>query len=282
MPIDLNKIKSRLSAISATSNKSTHLWKPKAGKQVIRIVPYKYERSFPFIELKFHYGVGGKNYLSPTSFGNPDPIVEFAESLQSSGDKDSWKEGKKLEPKMRTYVPIVVRGEEDEGVKFWGFGKTVYEVLLNAIHDPDYGDITDPETGRDITVEFKDSDKTAKSLPETTILIKPKTSPLTNDDKLTAKLLDEQVEITSVFPEPTYEELKSAFTSWMNSGALEEVESSDRGAPDDEVPATTVKKTVVDDEVTATTVKEEVPPTVKAANKDEIKAKFDGLFKSKK
>ena len=70
-------------------------------------------------------------------------------------DWDRWIQGKRLEPKMRTFVPVVVRGREDEGVKFWGFGKTVYQELLSVISDPDYGDITDPLNGRDVNVEFK-------------------------------------------------------------------------------------------------------------------------------
>ncbi|MAP03164.1 MAG: hypothetical protein CMF85_05080 [Candidatus Marinimicrobia bacterium] len=53
--------------------------------------------------------------------------------------------GRSLMPKMRTFVPVIVRGEEAEGVKFWGFGKEVYQELLGVIADPDYGDITDPE-----------------------------------------------------------------------------------------------------------------------------------------
>ena len=40
-----------------------------------------------------------------------------------------------MEPKMRTYVPVLVRGKESEGVKFWGFGKLVYQELLGD----DYG-----------------------------------------------------------------------------------------------------------------------------------------------
>ena len=49
---------------------------------------------------------------------------------------------------------MIVRGEENEGVKYWGFGKTVYQELLSII-DPDYGDISDPVSGRDVVVEFK-------------------------------------------------------------------------------------------------------------------------------
>ena len=50
---------------------------------------------------------------------------------------------------MRTYAPVVVRGEESQGVKFWGFGKTVYQELFHNSH-PDYGDITDQVSGRDV------------------------------------------------------------------------------------------------------------------------------------
>ena len=50
-----------------------------------------------------------------------------------------------MEPKLRTFVPILVRGQEGEGIKFWGFGKTVYQEILGYIADPDYGDITDPK-----------------------------------------------------------------------------------------------------------------------------------------
>ena len=57
-------------------------------------------------------------------------------------------------PKMRTFVPVLVREEEAEGVRFWGFGKEVYQELLSVIADPDYGDITDATNGRDITIEF--------------------------------------------------------------------------------------------------------------------------------
>ena len=50
---------------------------------------------------------------------------------------------------------MIVRGEENEGVKYWGFGKTVYQELLSIIAS-DYGDISDVTvSGRDVVVEFK-------------------------------------------------------------------------------------------------------------------------------
>jgi hypothetical protein len=83
-----------------------------------------------------------------------------------------------MEPKLRTFVPVLVRGEEGEGVKFWGFGKTVYQEILGYIADPDYGDITDPSSGRDITIEYTSAEDAGTSYPVTTIRVKPNVTPL--------------------------------------------------------------------------------------------------------
>ena len=152
--MDIEQVKQRLTELQKTSSTANSFWKPQPGKTQIRIVPYKFNKDNPFIELYFHYTLGdNRTYISPVSFGRPDPINEFASKLKSTGDRDDWIQGKKLEPKMRTFAPVVVRGQEYEGVKFWGFGKTVYQEMLSFIADPDYGDITDSTAGRDIVVE---------------------------------------------------------------------------------------------------------------------------------
>ena len=69
--------------------------------------------------------------------------------------------------------------EKTQGVKFWGFGKTVYQELL-SITDPDYGDILDPINGRDVGVEFLTAEETA-SFPKTNIRVKPNQTPITED-----------------------------------------------------------------------------------------------------
>ena len=64
--MDLNAIKSRLNQLQTTNTRTSNLWKPSPGTQIVRIVPYKFNQDNPFIELYFHYDLGGKNYLSPT------------------------------------------------------------------------------------------------------------------------------------------------------------------------------------------------------------------------
>ena len=244
MAINLDAIRNRLNGLKNSSNRTSNIWKPEPGEHQIRIVPYTHNRENPFIELHFHYNLGKKSMLSPSSFGRPDPVLEFAKKLQQAGDKESWVAGKKMEPKMRTYVPVIIRGQENEGVKFWGFGKQIYQELLSFIADPDYGDITDLHEGRDIVVTVKSAEEAGKSYAETTIRIKPKQTPATENDAVIEKI-NNQPDITELYPEPTYEELKSQLLTWM--GNAEEQSQEVEYKKPAETPKQSVTKADVED-----------------------------------
>jgi len=195
--------------------------------------------------LYFHYDISKKSMLSPITFGNADPIVEFADKLKKTGDKEDWLMGRKIEPKMRTYVPVIIRGKESEGVKFWGFGKTIYTELLSIISDADYGDITDLMNGRDIDVEFTPAEG-AGAYPKTAIRVKPNTQPATEDKEIAQKIMN-QPEITDLFPEPSYDELEKALAEWMNpENADSDVEESAPAAEPAAAPASKPAATKVD------------------------------------
>jgi hypothetical protein len=72
--MDLNAIKNRLNQLQTTSNRTSNLWKPSPGSQVVRIVPYKFNKDNPFIELYFHYDLGGKK-IKVLNFG--DSVKQF-------------------------------------------------------------------------------------------------------------------------------------------------------------------------------------------------------------
>lgn len=219
MAIDLNAIRNRLNTLQTKVTKTDNLWKPQPGKQQVRILPYVHNPSNPFIELYFHFGFGGKNIISPSSHGEADPILEFAEKLKSTGNRDDYQLSRKLTPKMRTYVPVIVRGEESEGVKFWGFGKNVYQELLGFFADPDYGDLTDPVNGRDITVEFKTAAELGKTYPETYIRVKPNTTPI-SEDKNILEVVKDQIELPSMFKKVSYEEMEGMLKEWLDTGEV--------------------------------------------------------------
>lgn len=250
------------------------LWKPKEGVQNVRIVPYKFNPDSPFIELQFYYNLGGKHYLAPCTFGKPDPIQETVETLRSSGSNEEKAIAAKLAPVTRTYAPIIVRGEEDKGVRFWGFGVQVYKQLLKLMTNPKYGDITSWTDGRDIEVEFhkvsKKKNAKGESFPETTILCDPNTTPVVDPSRrdLMERLKD-QVDILQIFPLKSYDELKEAVEKWLHpTAAGNESDPTDVGDPTD-TAADTTSAPAVASSVSASPVGEDL------ANQ------FESFFKTK-
>ena len=225
--MDLNAIKKRLNQLQTTNNRTSSLWKPQPGKTQIRIVPYAFNKDNPFIELFFHYNLNNRSYLSPISFGRPDPIEEFAQKLKGSGSKEDYQLSRKLEAKMRTFAPVIVRGEEKQGVKFWGFGKTVYQELLSIIADPDYGDITDPVNGRDVVVEFISAEESGASFPKTNIRVKPNQTPISEEPDV-LELVKSQQDIKEIYQELSYDDLTEVLNEWLNPSDSDEEESNEK------------------------------------------------------
>ena len=247
--MDLDAIKSKLESLQNQTSTSNNFWKPEPGKQVVRIVPYKHNKDNPFVELYFHYNLGqNKTYMSPVSFG----------------DKDEWIQGKRLEPKMRTFAPVVVRGREDEGVKFWGFGKTVYQELLSVIADPDYGDITDPVNGRDIQIERQTPAEAGNQYGKTTVRVKPNQTPITESKEMLENVFKNQPNLTELYTEPSYDELKEALANYLN--------------PENETDTTTTSNGVT--VTTAPTTNTGTVTTSTTKKTDDVEDAFDSLFNS--
>lgn len=215
--MDISKVINKIAELEDKTLQRNLLWKPVAGTQQVRIVPYKHDKDNPFQELYFHYNLAKKTMISPITFGQPDPVQEMANRLKSTGSKEDYKLGKSLEPKRRTYVPVLVRGAESEGVKFWGIGNEVYMQLLKTIADPDYGDITDPIKGRDIVLEFEPA-KGVGTYPKTTVRIKPNSSPL-SDNRQIIQMLDQVPEVTSLWEMPSYAELEMHLKNYIDNPA---------------------------------------------------------------
>jgi len=235
MAIDFNKIKSKLQSIRNKNQKANIIWRPEKGKQSVRLVPYKKSPDFPFVELYFHYDLAGRTWLSPRTFGRPDPVVEYADKLKKSGDEALFQRGRELTPKKRTYSPVLVRGQEKEGVKWWGYGKQVHEELLALLDEGEFGDITDPVRGYDLTVEHKSAEELGASFPKTFIRPKAKPSQILEDpvdSNLLRMITEDQPDIMEVFPEPSYEQLTEALYNHLNPDAKES--SADEPAGPDE------------------------------------------------
>jgi len=222
--MDLSKIRGKLASIQKSTTKANNskefIFSPPEGETTIRIVPLKSNPDWAFFEAYFHYNFNKRTFISPISFGQPDPIHQFASELQESANsKEEWVQGKKLEPKLRIYAPVLIRGRENEGVQFWGFGQTIYESLLKLMDDDDYGDITNLKTGTDIVIDRKTAEQAGNDFGETTIRPKRNPSPVAPDDKLeeVIGLIKNQVDLSEVpyFTPPSYDEIKIQLDKYL-------------------------------------------------------------------
>jgi hypothetical protein len=228
--MDLNALKAKLDTLQSKPQQggkidySTIFWKPTIGKQQIRIVPSAYDASNPFTELKFYYGITNKVMISPSNFGDKDPIALFAGKLREGEyNKENYVLAKKLDAKNRIFVPVVVRGEEDKGTRLWQFGKQVYEELLALAVDDEIGDYTDIVGGRDLTIETVGPESTGTPYNKSSVRVRLKTSPLSEDSSQVESWTSEQPNPKEgLFKNYSFDEMKVALEKWLSP---EEVES---------------------------------------------------------
>lgn len=271
--MNIDAIKQRLNSLQSTNTPGKKekidytkvYWKPKQeGKYQIRIVPSKLNPQNPFQEVFVHYGFSKFPIYALTNWGEKDPIVEFAAQLRKTNDRENWVLAKKLDPKMRVFAPVIVRGEEEKGVRLWEFGKEIYMQLLGIAEDEDYGDYTDINEGRDFTVEAIKGDIGGRQGLKTSIRIKPKTTPLSADASLIENFITEQPTLLEIQRKNTYESIKETLQSWLSPEEPEEGAIID---DEDEVEA----------ELEAAPVKNyalKTPATTKTSKAE----KFDALF----
>jgi hypothetical protein len=123
---------------------------------------------------------------------------------------------KKITPKMRVFAPVIVRGEEQMGVRLWEFGKEIYTQLMNIAMNEDYGDYTDIQDGRDFVVEAVDAEVAGRKGIKCNITPRVKTTPLTDDADAVNTWLEEQPDILAINKHHTYESLNEIFQKWAN------------------------------------------------------------------
>jgi len=214
MGIDMEKIKARLSSLTNPGGDGKSVfWRPQDGEQVIRIVPNA--DGDPFKDFFFHYNVGkNSGFLCPKkNFGDNCPVCSFVKTLFNDGDPDSIKMAKSLTARQRFFAPVIVRGEEDEGVRLWGFGKTAYQELLNLVLNPDYGDITDITEGTDLVLVY--GKPPGAQYPQTNITPRRKTSHLSKDEATTAKWLEEIPDYDGLFEAKSSDEIKAILDEFL-------------------------------------------------------------------
>ena len=233
MAFNVDAIRKKLADLSGKNNKKNLMWRPEEGKTyTVRFVPLPNSSDGSGLrDMWFYYGIGNNSgLLSPHQFGHPDPFQELINKLRSDDSKDSYELAKKLYPKMRAFAGVVVRGEEDKGVRIWSFGKTVYQEILNLMLDSDYGDIMDPKKGYDVKVSCEKL--AGKQFADTNVRPRPNPSHLNEDSAKVKEWLSNVPNLDDIYSEKSYDELTKILNDWINPPTQGQ-ESSDgfRGQP---------------------------------------------------
>jgi len=225
MAIDIKKMREKLNALHTKGGGgATKFWKVPDGESVIRIVPTP--DGDPFKEFHFHYNVGGENgFLCPKkNFGDECKVCEFVSALYKGSEEDKVN-ARKLVSKQRFVSPILVRGEEDKGVQLFSYSKKVYEALLQLVLNPDYGDISDSKEGIDLVITYG---KTQGAMfPTTTVTPRRRSSPLVEDKKQMAELLETNVDFANLFERKSPEQVSQALDRFLSGDDAGEDDTSE-------------------------------------------------------
>lgn len=228
--LNMDAMKARLDDEQQSGNYSnTDYDKLVQGKNVRRVLWPKGDSENFFSEGYLHFGLGedGKRVVTcPKTFNskNKCPICEYVEQLQKSKSKEDKKLADDIKAKRRIYINVLNRDSDDEEdtPKVLPIGVTILKGLLEAICDPDYGDITDPETGRDVTIS-----RTGQGLKtEYSVLPKPK-STVASDTSDPDEIEENMTDLESLFIEKSYEELEAILNG------EDEEDDSDNSSEDD-------------------------------------------------
>jgi hypothetical protein len=123
----------------------------------IRILPTS-DGSSPFKEVNFHeIQVDGKwtKLYDPAQEGKRSPLNEVREALSMTGIEADRELARQYRSRKFFIVKVIDRDHEEDGPKFWRFKNNVkQDGILDKIFPifQKKGDITHPETGRDLTL----------------------------------------------------------------------------------------------------------------------------------
>ena len=128
-------------------------------------------------------------------------------------------------------------------MKFENINEIILSLLLWITSNTDYGDISDSMTGRDIVVERQTPAEAGNQYGKTTIRVKPNQTALSEDGDMLKNLLENQPDLTELYTEPSFDELKQHLATFLNPNDTSEVQTEKEPEMD-----TTEKSSNVEDD----------------------------------
>lgn len=249
MGTTLEEIRSRLQSMNRRTDKPKDIFKPK-DEHDVRLLPYPLNPDDPLVELTFHYEIDGNSVLCPkANFGEDCAICDACDVLKAWKDEDGREKPeakrkedfeifKKIQPKGRVFVPVVERGQEANGAKFWGLSPTQALQLLEICTDGDRLEacgldrdekkkgiqvLINPDKAFDLHVSFaKPGEKgNTKTFGVATISGKIAATPLVKEKKAREDLLKSVKNIKDVYVPVSSAEVEKIWSKFVGAGMPE-------------------------------------------------------------
>ena len=177
----------------------------KGEERRIRILPTK-DGVSPFAEVYFHeVQVDGKlvKLYDPQQEGKRSPLNEVKDALYATGVEADRELARNYRSRKFFIVKVIDRDNEADGVKFWRFK---YNAKQEGILDKIFpiftkkGDITDPQTGRDLTLFLTlTKSGTGKEYTAINSIMPEDASPLNADENVAKLWLGDELTWSDVY-----------------------------------------------------------------------------------
>lgn len=225
--LNLDKVTKKSNDLKRDGNYNASFDKLEKGKNVRRILPPKGDNDVFWSEGFLHFGLGTDGKKTVTCLetygeGKKCPVCRYVEELKKSKNKEDKQLADKIRRVKRTYVAVLNRDADEEKPLVLPIGQTIMKQVIDLICDPDYGDITDFNEGRDITITKSGSGLNT----EYSVIAKPKTS-IASDEYDEEALDNELPDLDGLFVRKSVEELQAILDG--------EEETDESGEDDDDV-----------------------------------------------
>lgn len=198
-------------------------------KTSLRFLPPRQGQRNPFVKTYQHFVdlVEGDErtkviFNCPRKMMNQGcPVCAQAEKKRATGREDDRDRAYELFPKLRVYAAVVDRGDEDEGVQIFPFGKKIMSALTAIRED---GDFTNPVEGFDIAILKKGS---KKNDTEYTVKAYRKNSALSDDAEQFNEWIDAIPDLAPYAYVPNQKELEEKLQAALD--AADSLDEAPRG-----------------------------------------------------
>ena len=221
MAYSVERAKQKLADMKSRKSAWKDYWGTKAGSNRIRILPNwlgEPDGDF-FRETGYHRKLGSDRDKSTVCLIKEGmdrcPVCELVKELYKTKTKDDAELAKSIRAQTRILFNIVDLSDLEKGVQVWITGVDVLEQIIGFCANSLYGDITDPETGRNVTVVFTEGKNTKSGYNEYNIQPDPDRTPITD-----LSWLDQMIDLDGIVKPMSVENIEQLLSGDEQTGAV--------------------------------------------------------------